>query len=169
MEPVLTGAIAIIKSNGKPVGLMRNFRINESTRRIPVRGLGSILAKEAPVVEYNGSISCSFFEVSYEESGIPNAIRRDVGVGNAVSQIATGNNQANFEDNLVLDVDGVQIDLYKKVTDVIGTDGLITPKVKPLAIITRCLIEGDNVTIDEGGVAGRDQTFMFLDPIVRNK
>ena len=51
-EPVLTGAIAIIKVNGQPVGLLRNVKINESTRRIPVRGLGSLLPKEAPVVEW---------------------------------------------------------------------------------------------------------------------
>lgn len=166
-EPVLTGAIAIIKVNGQPVGLMRNIRISENTRRVAVRGLGSLIAKEAPVIEYSGSISCSFFEINYERSGIPNAIRRDVGVGNALSQIATGNNQTNFEDELALNVDGVQIDVYKKAKDVLGPTGLIVPKVNPYAIIGRCLIEGDNVNIDEGNVSGRDQTFMFLDPIVR--
>ena len=60
-EPVLTGAIAIIKVNGQPVGLMRSVRINESMRRVQVRGLGSVLPKEAPVVEWAGTISCSFF------------------------------------------------------------------------------------------------------------
>lgn len=168
-EPVLTGAIAIIKVNGNPIGLMRSIRINESTRRVPVRGLGSIIPKEAPVVEWAGSVSCSFFEINYEKSGVPDAIRRDVGVGNAVSQIATGNNQANFEDDLVLRVDGVQLDIYKKLKDVINSDGLIVPKVKPYAVVGRCLIESDNINIDEGNVSGRDQSFMYLDPVVRNK
>lgn len=167
-EPVLTGAIAVIKVNGQAVGLMRNVRISESTRRIAIRGLGSLLPKEAPVVEWAGTVSCSFFEINYETSGIKDAIRRDVGVGNAGSLIASGNNQANFEDNLALDQFGVQLDIYKKVTDVIDPNtGLITPKLNPYAIVGRCLIESDNVNIDEGNVSGRDQTFMYLDPVIR--
>lgn len=167
-EPVLTGAIAIIKVNGQPVGLMRNVKINESTRRIPVRGLGSLLPKEAPVVEWAGTVSCSFFEINFKKSGIPNAIRRDVGMGNAASQIATGNPQANFEDDLALSTQGVQLDLYKKLKDITGPTGLIIPKVEPYAIIGRCLIESDSINIDEGNVSGRDQTFMYLDPIIQD-
>lgn len=168
-EPVITGAIAIIKVGGVPVGLMRSVRVNESTRRVPVRGLGSVVTKEAPVVEWNGTVSCSFFEISYEKSGVKNAIRRDVGVGNALSQIASGINTPNFEDNLVLDTVGVQLDIYKKLTDVIDpATGLIVPKVVPYATIGHCLIESDNVSIDDGNVSGRDQTFIYLDPIVRN-
>lgn len=166
---VLTGALAIIKVNGVAVGLMRNVRVNESMRRVPVRGLGSILPKEAPVTEWAGTLSCSFWEIDYTKSGIPNAIRRDVGLGNQASQIAGGINSANFEDNLVLDAEGVQVDLFKKVTDVIDPNtGLITPKAIPYAIIGRVLIESDNITIDEGNVSGRDQSFQFLDPVVRN-
>lgn len=167
-EPTLTGAIAIIKVNGQPVGLMRSVKINENARRIPVRGLGSLLPKEAPVVEWSGSVSCSFFEINFAKSGIPNAIRRDVGSGNAVSQIATGNPQTNFEDNLALDTEGVQLDLYKKLKDVLDGNGLIIPKAVPYAVIGRCLIEGDSINIDEGNISGRDQTFMYLDPIVRD-
>lgn len=168
-EQTLTGAIAIIKVNGQPVGLMRSVRVNENMRRVPVRGLGSIVTKEAPVVEWSGSVTCSFFEISYEKSGIKDAVRRDVGAGNALSQIATGSNTSNFEDQLVLNMDGVQLDIYKKITDTVdpGT-GLIIPGIKPYATIGHCLLESDNVSIDDGNVSGRDQTFMYLDPIVRN-
>lgn len=168
-EQTLTGAIAIIKVAGQPVGLMRNVRINESTRRVPVRGLGSIIPKEAPVVEWSGTVSCSFFEINWKKSGIKDAIRRDVGIGNAISKIATGNNQSNFEDNLVLDTVGVQLDVYKKIKGSIGADGLVIPGVEPYCIVGHCLIESDNVTIDEGNVSGRDQTFMYLDPVVLDK
>ena len=167
-EPVLTGALAIIKVNGNAVGLMRNVRISESTRRVVVRGLGSIVPKEAPVVEWSGTVSCSFYEINYATSGIKDAIRRDVGVGNTTSQIASGNDQTNFEDNLVLDQFGVQLDVYKKLKDIVDpATGLIIPQVKPYAIVGRCMIESDNVTIDEGNVSGRDQSFMYLDPVVR--
>ncbi len=167
-EPVLSGAIAIIKVNGQAVGLMRNVRISESTRRVVIRGLGSIIPKEAPVVEWSGNVSCSFYEINYELSGIKDAIRRDVGIGNSTSLIATGNNQTNFEDNLVLDQFGVQLDVYKKLKDVIDPNSnLIVPRVTPYAVIGRCMIESDNVTIDEGNVSGRDQSFIYLDPVIR--
>lgn len=165
--PVFSGALAVIKVNGQPVGLMRNLRISESMRRIPVRGLGAIIPSEAAVVEWAGSVSCSFFEIDYLTSGIPGAILRAVGLGNQVSKIATGNNIPNFEDNLVLDTTGVELDVYKKVTDVIDkTTGLINPKIIPYAIVGRCFIESDNVTLDEGNISGRDQSFTYLDPIV---
>ena len=167
---VLTGALAIIKVNNIVVGLMRNIRVNESTRRVTVRGLGTILPQEAPVVEWAGTLSCSFFEIDYATSGIKDAIRRDMGKGNIVSTAAGATPAASFEDNLVLDAVGVDLEIYKKITDVIDPNtGLIKPNIVSYATLTRCMIESDNVTIDEGNVAGRDQSFQYLDPVVRNK
>src|ERR1035437_10721126 len=111
-----TGAIAVIKVNGVAVGLMKDIRINENSTRVLVRGLGSIIPRESLVTAWSGTCSCSFYEIDYASSGIQGAIRRDV-AGNAGSQIAAGNNQTNFEDNLVLDQFGVTLDVYKKVKD----------------------------------------------------
>ena len=169
VKKVLTGAIAIVVVDGKAVGLMKDIRDNEDVRRMRVGGIGTVLPQELPVTEWNGSISCSFYEIDFASSGIPKAIRRDVGVGNAASQVAAGNNNANFEDNLVLDDVGVQLNIFKKVKDVIDPNtGLIIPNRIPYAIITRCFIEVDGVTISEGNVSGRDQSFKYLDPIVYN-
>lgn len=169
MPELLTAAVAIIKVKGQPVGLMRNISINENITRVVVKGLGTIMPVEAPVTSWAGTLSCSFFEIDFKQSGIKDALRRDVGDANGRSQMATGNNQTNFEDQLVLDSEGVQLDLYKKIKDVIDpTTKLITPKVEPYAIISRCLIEGDGITVDEGNVSGRNQSFVYLDPIVRN-
>lgn len=167
MSNVLHGALAIIIVNNKPVGLMRDLRISENTRRQPVKGLGTILPKEAPVTDWNGTVSCSFFEIDYKSSGIEKAIRRDVGAGNAQSQIGIGINTPNYEDNVVLDEFGVQLNVFKKVKDAIDpATGLIIPTKIPYAVVTRCMIEGDNINISQGQVAGRDQSFMFLDPII---
>ena len=169
MPELLTAAVAIIKVKGQPVGLMRNISVNENFTRVVVKGLGTIMPVEAPVTSWAGTLSCSFFEIDFKQSGVNGALRRDVGVGNGRSQVATGNNQANFEDQLVLDGTGVQLDLYKKVKDIIDpTTKLITPKVEPYAIVGRCLIESDSITIDEGNVSGRNQSFMYMDCIVMN-
>ena len=168
---VLTGAIAIIKvstpTGQKTVGLMRDLRINESFRRQEVRGLGTILPQEAPVTEWRGTVSCSFFEIDWLKSGLEKEIRRDVGLANAASQVANGNTNPNFEDNLTLDDLGVTLNVYKKMQDAIdATTGLIIPNSTPYCIITRCLIESESVNVSEGTISGRDQSFVYLDPIV---
>lgn len=152
---VLTGALAIVKRNGVPIGKMKDIRLQESIRRVRVGGIGTILPQEQPPVEWTGKLSCSFYEIDFRKSGIPDAIKRKVA------------NKQDFEDQLVLDSEGVQIDIFRKVSDVIDPDTkLIKPKVEPYATVARCLIEGDNVNISEGQVSGRDQSFSYLDPIL---
>ncbi len=152
---ILTGALAIVRVNGEPIGKMKDIRIQETIRRTRVGGLGTILPKEQAATEWSGSLTCSFYEINYNKSGIKNAIRRDVA------------NLQDFEDQLVLDNDGVQIDIFRKVTDLIDPDTkLIKPKVEPYATVTRCQIEGDNVEIVEGQVSGRNQSFSYLDPVL---
>ena len=164
-DKVLTGAIAIIKSGGQVVVRMRSVRCQESYRRQPVVGLGTIIASEKPVTGFDATISCDFMEVSLKASGIPSAIRRKF--ANIQSQVFDGN--ASFEDQLLLDADGVQIDIYKKVADILQPDGTIKPKAVPYAIVRRCLIESDSFDISEGNVAGRSQSFAYLDPLVELK
>lgn len=169
-EKTLTGALAIIKIDGQAIGKMRDIRSNENFRRVEVpKGLGSIFDDEMALVKWAGSLSCSFFEINYRKSGIKGALRRVFG-SNVYSKIASGNNQENFEDQHVLDELGVDIEIYKKATDLIDpTTKLIKPKAVPYATITRLFIESDNVNISEGNVSGRDQSFRYLDPIILNE
>lgn len=167
MGQALTGALAIIKVGGNAIGFMKNFHVSDQIRRVEIRGLGTILPQESDVVEWAGTVTCDFYEIDYKISGIPGAIERAVGPGNTASKIASGNNTPNFEDNLVLDATGVQIALYKKVEDYIDPKtGLINPAAVSYANLTRCFPTGENITIDEGQVSGRGQSFVFLDPIV---
>lgn len=154
-DKVIHGAIAIVRVNGTPIGRMRDVRASESYQRSDVMGLGTIFTEEAPVTKFQGTLSCSFYEIDFKKSGIPGAVRRDTPTKEV------------FQDQLTLAYDGVQVDIFKKVEDVIDPNTkLIKAKVIPYAIIKRCLIESDGVTITEGTVAGRDQQFKFLDPII---
>lgn len=163
------GAIAIIKVDGKAIGKMRDVRINESFRRMRVnKGLGSIMPDEFAVTEWAGNLSCSFFEINYEKSGIPNALNRFFG-SNILSQIAQQINTPNFEDQLVLDYVGVDIEVYKKVqgtSQQSNSGDIVTPALKHYCTVRGCFIESDNVNIAEGQVSGRDQTFQYLFPAV---
>jgi hypothetical protein len=162
MSTVLTGAIALIKVGGEVIGRMKSVRCQESFRRQPIKGIGTIMPSEEAVTDWEGTLSCDFMEIRFEETGIKNAIRRKF--ANSRSQVTSGD--ISFEDQLLLDVDGVQIDILKKVTDVVNPDGTIKPKLEPYAVVKRCLIESDSFDISEGAVAGHSQSFKYLDPIV---
>lgn len=168
-DKVLTGAIAIVKINGDAIGKMRDISINESFSRIDVsKGLGSIYSDEFALAKWSGTLSCSFFEISYKASGLKGAVQRVFG-SSIISQIASGNNQENFEDQLVLDDIGVDVEIFKKMTDIIDPNtGLIKPKAVPYATVRGLFIESDNVTISEGNVAGRNQSFRYLYPVTEN-
>lgn len=160
-EKVLTGAIALIKVKGEVIGKMRSVRCQEQIRRLPVRGLGTIIPSEQAATEWEGTLSCDFMEIEFQKTGIKNAIRRTF--SNTLSQVTLGNE--SFEDQVVLDTEGVQIDIFKKVTDVINADGTIKPKLIPYAIVKKCLIESDSFEISEGSIAGHSQSFRYMIPL----
>lgn len=151
----LTGALAVIRVNGTAVGRMRNIRVSENITRGDVRGIGTLLTVEAPPTAWNGSITCDFYEIDFKSTGVERAIRRDV------------QSNQEFEDNLLLNPDGVQIDIFKKIEDVIDPNtGLRRATVQPYAIIKRCLITDEGFDITEGTVSGHNQSFKYLDPII---
>lgn len=151
----LTGALAIVRVNGEPIGKLRNVRATENFRRVGIRGLGTTIEDEAPIVEWTGSVQCSFYEINFQSTGVTNAVRRDV------------QTKQEFEDNLLLDIEGVQIDIFKKIEDFVDpATGLRRAGVEPYAIIKRVLIESDSFDISEGTVSGHDQSFKYLEPLL---
>lgn len=154
-DNVVTGPIAIIRKGGSIVGHMRDVSVTESESRQNVQGLGTIFTIESPVTGWSSQLSCSFYEVDFAKSGVPNAIRRDV----QTSQ--------QFEDQVILDDVGVQIDIFKKIADVIDPNTQLRKStLKPYAIVKRCMITSDGFTITEGALAGHNQSFQVLDPII---
>jgi hypothetical protein len=155
VETVLTGAIAIIRVAGTVVGRMRTISVNENISRGEVSGIGTIFTIEAPPLRHGGTVSCDFYEVDFTRSPIANAIRRDV------------QTNQQFQDQLCLLENGVQIDIFRKIRDVLDDNGLVIPAVIPMVTLTRVLIDGDGFNIAEGAIAGHNQSFRFLDPILR--
>lgn len=163
VEKVLTGAIALIKQNGNVIGKMKTVSYSEDIRRVRVGGIGTILPSEQAVVEWDGNLSCDFYEIRFETTGVPGGIRRDM--LNVASQASKGT--PSFEDQLILDTEGVSLDIYKKISDVIDqTTKLIKPKLIPYAIINNILITADSFEIGEGSISGHRQAFKCLTPIL---
>lgn len=161
-DRVIHGSIALIRVEGITIGKMRSISAQESFQRIDVQGLGTIYTQEAPVVKFTGNLTCEFMSISFANEGIRNAIRRNL--PNLASRVFDG--EISLEDQLSIDSDrGVQIDIFKKIEDVVNPDGTIKPKAIPYAVIQNCLIESDSFSISEGSVGAKNQSFRYLKPI----
>ena len=154
MSKVITGALALFKTRGIPIGYMRNIRTTENFQRVEVRGMGELVTQETPVVSFSGTISCDFFTISIKESAFPNALRRDF------------QNVKEWTEHILLDDLGVQLDIFKKVKDVIDDQGRIKAKPEILASIPRLYIDSNSFDIADGQASGTSQSFRFLDPIL---
>ena len=152
---VLTAPIAIIRnSDGTAVGKMKNVRVTENIRRGKVTGIGAFKASERPAIEWEGSLTCSFYMVNLQTTGF---------LGN----LRDANRVKTFIDNLLLNEEGFDVHMYKKAPKEIDANtGLINEtQEEPIAIIRGLLLERDGFDITEGGISGRDQSFVYLDPV----
>lgn len=152
-DKVFTGALAIIRKNGSAIGKMRNIRWNEDVSRGDVRGIGTLLTSEVPALAWSGRGSCDFYEVDFTTTGL-GGIKRNV------------KTNQEFDDNLMLEGEGLQLDIFKKEEDLINPDtGLVIPKATPYAVLGQMFIEGEGGDITEGAISGHNNSFRYLFPI----
>jgi hypothetical protein len=152
---VLTAPLALIKVNGITIGKMKNIRCTETYRRGRVSGLGQLVSEELPALEWNGTLTCQFYSVSFHKTGLPEGIKR-----RAPSIQA-------FVDNVLLQEGGVDVTIMKKIKDTIDpTTGLIVATYEEYATITGCFLDRESFDISEGQISGQDQDFSYLTPII---
>lgn len=150
----LTAPLALIKVNGKVIGRMKNITVTETFRRVTVYGLGEATPQELPMTQWSGSLTCGFYEVQFDETGIPGAIRRDADSIRA------------FVDNIVLDNRGVDVVLLKRVEDTVDSNGLRVGKWREHLTIKGAFMERESLDLSEGQVAGHNQDFAYKTPIL---
>lgn len=153
-----TGAMAIIKVEGVAIGKLQNVRVSESMQRARVGGLGTILPQEVPITQWSGTLQASAYLINWDKARFALSIRRDV------------QTIQEFEDYLILQENGVQIDIFKKITDVIDPiTKLPKSTLYPFATITRAFTDSEGFNLAEAQVGGHDISFMYLDPIIYPK
>ncbi len=154
---VLTAPLAIIKVNGVAVGKMKSIRIQENIRRGRVSGLGSLTPDELPALEWSGTLSCSFYNITFDVSQLPGAIVRKV-----------GNSLDSFVDTVLLQESGVQVDIMKKVRSAPPDPitGIIPSTLEVFASVKGCFITREGFDIQEGQISGKDADFDYTTPIL---
>ena len=166
-DKVLTAPLAVIKVNGIAIGKMRNIRYTENIRRARVVGLGTLVPDEAPAIEWSATLTCSFMSIDMKKSMVPGAINRIAG---SIEQ---------FVNNVLLQEDGVQIDIMRRVKDPQQPDNLfpnvssdpnfiqrqIKGKLETFASVRGCFITREGLDINEGSISGRDVEFDVIEPL----
>jgi len=154
-KPVLTAPLALIKVDSIVIGKLRGIRVNENIQRGNVQGLGKLIPDEKPALSWAGTVSCDFYNITFDESQIPNAIIRKV------------QNIQQWEDSVLLQEEGVTLDIFKKIK-VVGAPpfGIIPATEEPYAQIRGLFLDTENFDINEGQVSGRNQSFQYLFPII---
>lgn len=152
---VLTAPLALIKVNGVTVGRMRNIRCTETVRRGRVGGIGELTAQEVPALEWNGTLTCQFYTIKFEETGLPEGIKRKAPSIQA------------FVDNVLLQEEGVDITILKKIKDQLNPQtGLIEATYEEYATVAGAFLDRESFDISEGQISGQDQDFTYINPIV---
>lgn len=155
-DKVITAPLAVVKCNGVAIGKMRNIRIQESMRRGRVSGLGALTPDELPALEWTGTLSCGFYNIEFNKSAIPKGIIRKV------------NTIEEFVDTVLLQENGVQVDIMRKVPD--GppdpNTGIQKSKLEVFASVKGCFLTREGFDIQEGQISGKDADFEYTTPII---
>ena len=150
----MTAPLAIIKVNGVPIGRMKNIRLTENIRRGNVLGLGRLTPLEKPPLEWDGSLSTSFYLIDFSDEIIEKTLLRKV---QTVDE---------FVDTVLLNENGVTVDIMRKVKDTVAANGVVTPKLEVFASIKGCVMTSEGFDISESQISGRDASFEYLTPVI---
>lgn len=153
--PVLTAPLAVVTVNGEYVGKMRGVQYSENTPRQPIKGIGTIIASEMPVLDFSGSLTCDEFMVQFSAPALPGAENRNV------------QNTGEWENDTLLKDQAVQVDLLRKVNSGVTTpSGTIVPGFEIFATIKAAYKTSDSFNINEGQVSGRNAQFNVTEPVI---
>lgn len=151
---VLTSPLAIIRVNGMAVGKMKSIRCTESVRRTKVVGIGTLVASEYAPLDWSGTLNCAAFMIDLSKQLFPGSFLRNT------------QTVQEWEDTLLLSNDGIQIDILRKVKDIVSPTGVIVPKLEIFASIKGCFLNRESFDISEGQISGRDVDFEYSTPIL---
>jgi len=158
-DKTLTAPLAIIETGGNAVGKIKTIRITENIQRGDVRGLGTLISKEKPVL----GITCSFTASSYFID-----LTKFGTVDNPFIKRKVAGSLMNFLDTLLLTDTLVNIHLYRKIEfSRDPTTGIVTSTSKePIGILTGVFMDSQSFDISEGQISGTDMTGTYLEPII---
>lgn len=156
MSQVFSAPKAYIEIDSIAAGFIQNLNWTENFQRQSVTGLGSLIEQEAPVVSQRNTFNIGTFFLSLNEKVIRRILNRDATV-------------EEFINSMALDEFTFSIVVYrKKMTSQDKSVKLITEIDKTGETIVRlrdCVLDSQNWTLAEGGIAMFNATGRYFTPI----
>jgi len=156
MSQVFSAPKAYIEIDSIAAGFIQNLNWTENFQRQSVTGLGSLIEQEAPVVSQRNTFNIGTFFLSLNEKVIRRILNRDATV-------------EEFINSMSLDEFTFSIVVYrKKMTSKDKSVKLITEIDKTGETIVRlrdCVLDSQNWTLAEGGIAMFNATGRYFTPI----
>ncbi len=151
----MTAPLAIIKVDGVPVGKMKSIRCVENKRLGRVMGIGSMTPDELPPLEWTGTLNCAAYTIDFKDPVIKDSVIRKV------------NSLQEWVDTVLLQEDGVTIDIMRKVKDSVDpVTKIVKSKLEVFASIKGCFATRESFDITENQISGRDTDFEYTTPIL---
>lgn len=153
------GPLAIIKVNGVPIGKMKSISYNENLSRGRVGGLGTLNPMEVPALSWDATLSCASYLIDFRTTVFANS---DVGKAffRGVQTIE------DFVNSVLLQEQGIQVDVLQKIKISEDTKGIITPGYKLFASLTGVFITREGMEIMENSIGGRNAEFTVINPVI---
>lgn len=147
---------AYVEIDGIPAGYIQGLTWTENFNRQPITGLGELIEQESPVVSQRNTFTINKFFITLKENIIKKIMNREATVEEFINTIS----MEEFSFDIVV---------YKKtIAASNNTVKLITSVDKTgqtIVNLRRCLVDSQNWSISEGGVAMFNITGRYLTPV----
>lgn len=156
---VITGAVISITTRRKPsgtpvtIGRAMALSVQEQYRVVPVYGIGSLTARELPVLQYAGAFTMQQF--AFSDTALRN-LMDDFDRRTASQSVESFVNQLLFNQ-------GIDVTISYKGTA--PTTSAPNPPATGLMMITGAVCQTESMTIQENSIVLRDGSFIFAEPI----
>ena len=156
MAKVFSAPKAYIEIDGIPAGFIQGLTWTENFTRQSITGLGQVIEQEAPTVNQRNTFTVNNFFISLKENIIKKIMNREATVEEFINTIS----MEEFTFDIVV---------YKKtIASADRSVKLVTSIDKTgetIVNLRNCLVDSQNWTISEGGVAMFNVTGRYLTPV----
>jgi hypothetical protein len=153
-DRTMTAPLGLISVNGQYIGKCKNLQLSETIRRGDVVGIGKLAATEKPALSWTGTLTCGFYLIDFSVQAIPGAVNRNM------------NSIQDWENTLILQEDGVQIDILRKVKVSTSATGIVSAGLEIFASIRGAFCNRESFDITESQISGRNVDFDYITPIL---
>jgi hypothetical protein len=126
--------------------------VQEQYRVVPVYGIGSLTARELPVLQYAGAFTMQQF--AFSDTALRN-LMDDFDRRTSSQSVETFVNQLLFNQGIDVTIS------YRGST----STGAADPTPRGLMMITGAVCQSESMTIQENSIVLRDGSFIFAEPI----